>query len=307
VALLTPNVAFFPFYGGSRVVFLRRIDLLLLALRSHNFVLWAGDARTAQGGLKSLLRFCFAKFIFFALGHRLTMPTLSHEQRAQLIIDTRDQATALLEELSHFRTLLKNPTPSRGELRGLSATLRRLLLERGITFVAAPRIGKLLFDVPDSKSPTKHPEKSIFFGQLGYPFGRDASKKPEKKGFVKLKLDGFLSQIIFIYNGTAISRKRLHEYIAYTASGVHSPAIDKAKSPEDVALDSLRRNSRLTKRGLTFNVPIPSTTRVEPFTYSPEEADLVFLQLLSDVYFILHSDDTAKLESAIRSELGLPS
>jgi hypothetical protein len=55
------------------------------------------------------------------------------------------------------------------ELRRLSATLRRVLIERAITIVAAPRIGRFLFTVPDNKAHQKDNPGFEFYFLGGAP------------------------------------------------------------------------------------------------------------------------------------------
>lgn len=101
------------------------------------------------------------------------MATMSESDRQKFLEDTKGQAVALLEDLAHFREILSRPNPFRGDLRRISATLRRLLIERSITMVAGPRIGRLHFLIDDNKK-MRFDLMVLYFGgggHLGTPEG----------------------------------------------------------------------------------------------------------------------------------------
>jgi hypothetical protein len=76
--------------------------------------------------------------------------TLSKERRKSLLNTTRDAAIAFVEDMEHIRTLIAQEDISRADLRRLSATLRRLLVEGDISNIAAPRIGKIKLKAPNN-------------------------------------------------------------------------------------------------------------------------------------------------------------
>src|SRR3954454_12819652 len=92
--------------------------------------------------------------------------TLSAEHRRKMLGATKEQAAAVLEDIQYIRAIAARPDQSVAELRRVSSVLRRLLIERDITAVAAPRIGRLFFTMSDNSryyaaSATK---PFIFFG-----------------------------------------------------------------------------------------------------------------------------------------------
>ncbi len=82
---------------------------------------------------------------------------------------TREAAAAFIEDMEHFREVLKRTDPIRGELRRLSGALRRLLVERDIAKIATPRIGRIMIAAPDNKPLLKAGEKApyLFVGSGG--------------------------------------------------------------------------------------------------------------------------------------------
>jgi len=153
---------------------------------------------------------------------------MSEKQRLQFLEDTRGQAIALLEDFAHFRELLSRPDPFRGELRRISATLRRLLIERSISMVAGPRIGRFLFTTLDNKG--EHLTKIVWYVAGGAPFGTKPGepaipldlvqrKKSLELTSAKVRLDGFLNQPLFGLHGKLATRKDVIEYAAYSLHG----------------------------------------------------------------------------------------
>jgi len=76
---------------------------------------------------------------------------LSPANRQKLLETTREPAIALAEDVAHLRQFAGKMDPTASELRRLSSILRRLLVERDLGAVAAPRIGKILLNAPDNK------------------------------------------------------------------------------------------------------------------------------------------------------------
>src|ERR1700726_624990 len=74
---------------------------------------------------------------------------LTDEDRAALLKQTLDTAVALADDLSPPREIVSQPKPSSGDIRRLSAQLRRLLVDRILSVVASPRLGKLTLLAPD--------------------------------------------------------------------------------------------------------------------------------------------------------------
>jgi hypothetical protein len=54
------------------------------------------------------------------------MAKLTDEEKTQLKAATLESAVALVDDLSHIRDILAKPEPTTGDLRRLSAQLRRI-------------------------------------------------------------------------------------------------------------------------------------------------------------------------------------
>jgi hypothetical protein len=255
------------------------------------------------------------------------MSALSPEQRDRLLLSTRPAAAALVDDLSYIRDLLtrllhaKDVGSLPGEVRRLSATIRRLLVERDLTIVAAPRIGRFFFDAPDIKRIIKGEGKIpfAFFASGGAElfgisvkcmileegnFQRDfADFDPDKS--IKLQLDGFLSQPVLCLDGQWIRRGSIIKYVANVASGVHSGL---PREPEDAIINNIRRHGLYSVRNgeVRFGLDggpllsLPSNT----FVYRPDNIDPVLVELISAAHYVAKSEDTDRLEAIIAEELG---
>jgi hypothetical protein len=165
--------------------------------------------------------------------------SMSPEQRAIMLMETKERAAALLDDIQYFRDLSVSRDQSPAELRRVSSVLRRLLIDRDITEVAAPRLGRFTFCAPNNNpfyaSACKIPFS--FFGSGGMEvFGvkfRSAildlkSPTPRPPDYVdamrtvELRLDGFLKQRVLCLEGQWVGRRDVIKYIANVASGVHS-------------------------------------------------------------------------------------
>jgi hypothetical protein len=247
---------------------------------------------------------------------------MKEEIRAERLVRTRDAAAALVEDLAHMRQVLKS-APSRDELRRLSSTLRRILVDRDLTTVAAPRINRILLTAPDNK-PIIKTIRSLkivpaFFGSAGVgafgiryraitagpghtlqPEDRTKLFATETEETVQLKLDGFLSQPVFLFQGEWANRRDVIKYMANVASGVHSGA---PHEPTHVLLQTIRRAVTYSRRsGLYFNTKAFDGIDI-PFRYEPDALDVVLLELMAAASFLVSSDDTIKLERSIHDEL----
>ena len=104
---------------------------------------------------------------------------MSDAQRKVLLESTRSAAAALLDELQHMREALDRSVHSAGEVRRLSVTLRRLLVNSELITIAPPRMGRFHFQTPDIKPFYNKPEDvallfhacGIFTCRPSYPFG----------------------------------------------------------------------------------------------------------------------------------------
>ena len=89
-------------------------------------------------------------------------------------------------------------------------------------------------------------------------------------------------------------RKAVIEYVSYVASGIHSGI---AETDEEKTIDLIRRSAYFSNNTLNFDArgvfAFPSPSDDPPFAYSPEAIDVLLWELLSAVYYIISSDDTA--------------
>jgi len=250
------------------------------------------------------------------------MVALTEEQKRALLVSTRESAAALLEDIAYMREVVARVDPSAGELRRMSGVLRRLLIDRDITKIAAPRIARFHFLAPDNapyyKFGDKHPP--TFFGSGGASafdmilraFWMVPTVLDDKEAFelakhhpeatVELRLDGFLSQNVLCFLGIWISRAQVIKYVANKASGVHS---DAPADGIEVALSRLRRVVTYSRKtGMHFHMDRANVASEPAFRYAPDAIDPALWELLCTMHFILKSEGTAKLEAAIRAELG---
>ena len=249
---------------------------------------------------------------------------LSEKERTKLIARSREAAGAILEDIPYLREIIANKKTSRGDVRRISTMLRRLLVYRDITIVAAPRMGKFQFKAPDN-----HPFYKIesdfpyeFFSSGGAPlFGTKLRPVMKRDGTwesivrekhllsddvaaatVFLPLDGFLSQRVLCLNGQWASRGSVIKFVANVASAAHSTAptekdeILLAQIRNLVSVESDGTNTKLT----IFGDPRPIS---DDFVYSPHTIDMVLHELLSVAYYLLESPDLVALEATLKAEL----
>lgn len=252
---------------------------------------------------------------------------LSDEQRMAMMAETKEAAGALLEDVEHIKSILANKKTSRGDVRRLSATLRRLLVERDLTTIAAPRMGRFHFLAPDNKLHYRLEKERThhFFASGGAPlFGpklrpisvRDATPESmrrevelKQKEFIDdptalLRLDGFLSQEVLCLHGRWTNRREAIKYVANVASGVHTDQPDTkhekllAHIRNAVSAVSDGENVTVTIKGEIFDNKVS-----DKFTYSPESIDMVLYEVMSAAYYVVNSPDLETLQDIIRKEL----
>jgi len=82
---------------------------------------------------------------------RVALMVVASEDKKRLRREEpRDSAAALVEDLAFFREVVARPEQSPGELRRLSVTARRLLVDEAIKMLGAPRTGVPTFRRPDN-------------------------------------------------------------------------------------------------------------------------------------------------------------
>jgi hypothetical protein len=247
---------------------------------------------------------------------------LSSENRAKLLAETQSSAVAFVEDIDHLRAVVGNHKPDSGELRRISAILRRLLVERDLALIANPRIGKVLLRTPDN-NPAYKADKAApihFFASGGaVTFGapmravvfRSGGPIPDfdPQRFVLLPLENFLNQRVICLRGDWVSRRDVIKFIANTAHGVHSG------SPSDPEAKLIAR----MRTALIFKMhtdapggPLPGFSFYTaalgdaPLSPQPGAVDVALVELLCAAHYLIESESVQALEASIRRELSLP-
>lgn len=273
-----------------------------------------------------------AAFILFSIAFSVNFSSaiwgfpvqLKPEQKEQMLKASREAAAAFLEDIQHYRQIVAKFDPSRQELRNLSGSMRRLLIDRELHHVAAPRIGNLFIRAPDLDNLADNWPKVIpsFFMAAGAKifncdmrnirvFPQDKEKEMERGDtdkYILIKLERFMSQGVICYNGNWVNRQNILTYIAYVASGIHHKKSTYVLSEADKIISLVRSSAHLTKNALSLNIGMlnpPGIDAEHPFEFKPESVDVILWELLSIVNFIVKSNDVIKLETVIKKELGI--
>jgi hypothetical protein len=147
---------------------------------------------------------------------------LSSDEKNTLRKSTLEAAVVLTDDLDHIRNILAQLEPTAGDIRRLTAQLRRILVERDLALVAAPRVGRIFLQAPDVKPiVTSSRANPVPFYSAG---GADVfgisiasvlienSNRPrtipnyDPAARVSLKVDNFLTQNVVCFHGEWISR-----------------------------------------------------------------------------------------------------
>jgi len=248
-----------------------------------------------------------------------TTLALSPERQIALLASTHEMAVAFLEDIKHVRETVARLDPERGELRRLSAVLRRWLIDGDLKLIAVPRIGKMLLLAPDNKPLIKSNKLipfpfcesggAVLFGlwvRAGMAERADISRQlpdfdPERT--VDLIIDSFLSQPVLWLEGKEVSRRAVIKFVANVASGVHS---DTAQTDEEKLVDRLRHaaNVRLDEGIPTFSFhPNVVVSPNLEFKVDPLRIDCVLAEMLTAASFLARSKSVSDLEEVIRREL----
>src|SRR5262249_16036467 len=78
---------------------------------------------------------CSSSLCWSLIERNFTLP-LSQEQRAQMLVRSREAANAFVDDMVEIRRVLATEGSSLGEIRRLSAILRPLLVDRDLAMVA---------------------------------------------------------------------------------------------------------------------------------------------------------------------------
>lgn len=244
--------------------------------------------------------------------------------------------------MAYIREVVGRQDTSRGEIRRLSAVLRRLIVNRDIAKVAVPRIGKIqlhsidnshfynatvrpgsirlfftgdvrvygqyigsfdLHEVPRKEVPAVRDMKTVL--DLMYP-KRDLIPNQEPMQIISMNLERFKNQKVICFMGRWISREAVIQYMANLASGVHS---DIPSKEEDMMLARLRNVVQISKGEsgphIHFVWETDSPAESVRFKVAPAETvDPVLIELLGAANALTLSPDIDRLEVSIRQELG---
>jgi hypothetical protein len=256
--------------------------------------------------------------------------SISPENRARLLSATREAASSFVEDMGYIReTVGKADKITPGELRRLSAVLRRLLIDSDLRLIAPPRIGRLSLLVPDNDAiyrAARRQTVSLFQSGGLHIFNNEiralATNRTgslqldptfDKTKTVPLPLDGFLNQKVLAHNNEWATRGQVIKYIANSSSGVYSKSTKTSSPPEafEILLSRLRQCLRVTKDGdaglkITVDWVAVAGYHSFDFKWKPDSIDSVLIELLCAGHFLAISPDIHSLELEIHKEFGFP-
>lgn len=251
--------------------------------------------------------------------------SLSPEHRAAMLAATKEAASAFLEDIQHIRKLLSDKQTPRAEVRYLATTLRRLLVNRELSEISAPRIGRLELLVPDNKpyykieniapyqffasggAPCFGPKLRPIMGRTGTPksIARERALLSDEiaEATVQARLDGFLSQRVLCLHSEWATRQQVIKFVANIASGAHSGS---PHATDEILIAKCRNAVEISTDGQNVTTKIknvPDYNFATDFAHSPNSIDIVLHELLSAAYYLNESPDIAALEAYIKKEL----
>ena len=135
------------------------------------------------------------------------MPTPAPDQLAKLRADTLAAGAAFIDDLQHLRAMLAAEAPAKDDIRRASLALRRLFVDGEIRRLAAPRLGRLHFDVPDNVAG--------YYTQSDAGFGHMVMWKPD---VAKAKGNVHLAELEWAYT---LTHEFTHAFVArYRSNGL---------------------------------------------------------------------------------------
>ena len=227
---------------------------------------------------------------------------------------TFDSAKALADDLQFIRRFVGSPNPEAGDIRRMSALLRRILVDATLERIAAPRVGKLLIRTmkTDDIVRLNRADPIEFLGLGGVSMfgmeifaihlgGSGASEWPSPLN-TELTPNDFLKQGVIVWNGRWISRRDIIRYIANVADGVHA-------GEDKTELDRLIRRVRGTfgmsfqDGTTTFTINHNAFVAVEiPKTLTNAVVDWPLLEVWSAGANLVASPDVQRLVEYIANE-----
>jgi hypothetical protein len=234
-----------------------------------------------------------------------------------------DLARITVEDISSIRKVLGKLNVDAGDVRRIAVLLRKILIEKELVAVAAPRIGRITLQAPDSGDAiASSVSKWIFYtanlppifrcpfdtmgsfgkgliGQSGREDGQFILPEINSPPFSRLRsvnIDGFLTDPVAQCDGVTIRRIDIVKFVCYCGFGVHSGGkhervydrIEKFRSAFTMRQTDM--GPQITVRDLGFRLP-----------YGGKELDLSLLHLFSSAYYLCNSPDVLELERQISS------
>jgi hypothetical protein len=276
-----------------------------------------------------MIRLSVAAYLQASSSVAFAVMPVSSENQTRLLLASREAASTFVEDMAYIRdTVAKADKITPGELRRLSAVLRRLLIDNDLRSIAPPRIGRLSLLIPDN-DPIYHAARKqsvrIFASGGIHIFnnevraivtgraGNFAFDNFDKTKTVAVSLDGFLNQRVLAQNDEWATRGQVIKYIANSSSGVHSKSTKVSSPPQafETVLSRLRKSLRFTKEGdsgmkITVDWVAFAGFHSFDFKWMPDSIDSVLIELLCSGHFLAISPDIHSLELAIHKEFGFP-
>lgn len=231
---------------------------------------------------------------------------------------TREAAVALVDDLSFFREVLAKNEPTAGDLRRLSAQLRRILVDGTLEKVAGPRVGKvqLLAPVTDEIVKLNREEPYAYVGvgnvimfgiQIAFVMLERSVRPRAIPNFhpdarQELNLENFMRQGVIVFEGTWLSRREILRYMANVAEGIHSG------EPKDDRERLIRRARHVSRMSLEGGMPVISmnispTTEINlPPLLSKTNIDGALVELWAAADLLTKSPDILALEIYIEAD-----
>ena len=213
--------------------------------------------------------------------------------------------------------------PNRGELRRLSVTLRRILVNEEIQTIAAPQIGRIQFRAPISPFATDPINPETIFWQSGGRIGRGfnlslsileidgptPSFKQNERNYGDFPLAKFLAQNVLFFRGSWANRKAVISYAANYTAAAHTstPNNPQSKVLHDIE-QYVRFSVRLKDGGPEFNLEVDIVDPNYPSYHSSmakydSSINSIHLENMATASLLCDSLDLQRLISVIRTEM----
>lgn len=242
------------------------------------------------------------------------MAQLTDTQKRELKIASKDAAAALVEDLAYMRQLISG-APTSADIRRLSALLRRILVERDLEIVAAPRTGRISIAATDLNPIYKEDRRKKFIVascakgemyaiQYAAIFISDGNFNSAAIGYnpdiiLNLRLESYLKQRVLSYDGTWVSRSDVIKYVANVAQGVHSGS---SRSEQDKIIAKIRSVIAVSFTQDTCKIYLDGKNLTEEDTeirFDRSHVDCSLLEVFATARQLVESPDVKALEQAI--------